>query len=109
MSARQGILEGQSMTRPPYFNGQHYSWWNVRIENYIQVDDYELWIIIENGSLIPMKATKDGKTIPKKPQEFNSEYFKMMEKKAKAKKRLYFGLGPDEYTRISECESTKEI
>jgi len=33
----------------------------------------------------------------------------MMEKNAKAKKLLYFGLGPDEYTRISECESTKDI
>jgi len=33
----------------------------------------------------------------------------MMEKNAKAKKLLYFGLGPDEYTRISECESAKEI
>ena len=28
---------------------------------------------------------------------------------SKAKKLLYFGLGPDEYTRISECESVKEI
>jgi len=25
------------------------------------------------------------------------------------KKLLYFGLGPDEYTRISECESSKDI
>jgi len=59
--------------------------------------------------LIPKKATEDGKIIPKRPQEFNSDDFKMMEKNAKAKKLLYFGLGPDEYTRISECESAKEI
>ena len=26
-----------------------------------------------------------------------------------AKKLMYFGLGPNEYTRISECESAKEI
>ena len=32
-----------------------------------------------------------------------------MEKNAKAKKLLYFDLGPDEYTWISECESAKEI
>ena len=32
-----------------------------------------------------------------------------MEKNAKAKKLLYFGLSPDEHTRISECESTKDI
>ena len=79
------------------------------MENYIQADDYELWMIIENGPLIPMKATKDCKTILKKPQEFNSNAFKLMEKNAKAKKLLYFGLGPNEYTHISECESVKEI
>ena len=33
----------------------------------------------------------------------------MMEKNAKAKKLLYFGLGPDEYTRIFKCESAKDI
>ena len=79
------------------------------MENYIQADDYELWMIIENGPLIPKKATEDGKIVPKEPQEFNADDFKMMEKNAKAKKLLYFGLGPDEYTCISECESAKEI
>ena len=33
----------------------------------------------------------------------------MMEKNTKAKKLLYFGRGPDQYTRISQCESAKEI
>ena len=66
-------------------------------------------MLIKNGPLIPKKATKDGKIIPKKPKEFNAEDFRIMEKNAKAKKLLYFGLGPDEYTRISEHESAKEI
>jgi len=66
-------------------------------------------MIIENGPLMPMQATEDGKTVPKKPQEFNSDDFKMMEKNAKAKKLLYFGLGPDEHTRILEYEPAKEI
>jgi len=79
------------------------------MENYVQADDYELWMIIKNGPLIPKKTVEDGKIIPKEPQEFNAEDFKMMEKNAKAKKLLYFGLGPNEYTRISECESAKEI
>ena len=79
------------------------------MENYIQADDYELWMIIENGPYIPMKTTEDGKTVPKKPTEFDSDDFKKLEKNARAKKLLYFGLGPDEYTRISECNSAKEI
>jgi len=77
------------------------------MENYIQADDYELGMIIENGPLIPKKATEDGKIIPKKSQEFNFDDFKMMEKNAKAKKLLYCGLEPNKYTRISECESTR--
>ena len=79
------------------------------MENYIQPDDYELWMIIENGPLIPKKKTEDGKIFSKVPQEFNADDFKMMEKNAKAKKLLYFGLGPNEYTSISECESAKDI
>jgi len=79
------------------------------MENYIQADDYELWMIIVNGPYIPMKTTEDGKTVAKKLEECDSKDFKKMEKNAKAKKVLYFILGPDEYTRISECESAKEI
>jgi len=109
MSAAEGILEGQSMTRPPYFNGQHYNWWKNSMENYIQPNDCELWMIVENGRLIPMRITEDGKTILKKPHEFDSDDYRKMEKNARAKKLLYFGVRADECTRISECQSAKEI
>jgi len=66
-------------------------------------------MIIENGPLILKKATEDGKIAPKKPEEFNADDVKMLETNAKAKKLLYFSLGPDEYTRISKCKSAKEI
>ena len=79
------------------------------MENYIQAKDYELWMLAKNGPLIPKVTKEDGKVVIKKPEEFDSEDYKMMEKNAKAKKLLYFGLGPDEYTRISECESAKDI
>ena len=79
------------------------------MKNYIQANDYELWMIIENDPYIPMKTMEDGKIAPKKPNEFDSDDFKKMEKNARAKKLLYFGLGPGEYTRISECENAKEI
>jgi len=68
-----------------------------------------LWMLIVNGPYIPVKVITDGKTVPKEPKEFDSDDFRKMEKIAKAKKLLYFGIGPDEYTRISECESTNEI
>ena len=79
------------------------------MENYIQAENYELWMLIKNGPLIPKKIKEDGATIIKKPEEFDGDDYKMMEKNAKAKKLLCFGLDPDEYPRISECESAKEI
>jgi len=79
------------------------------MENYIQAEDYELWMVIKNGPLIPKRIKEDGDAVVKKPEEFDSEDFKMMEKNAKAKKLLYLGPGPDEYTRISECESAEDI
>jgi len=41
MSTPQGMLKGQSIIRPPYFNGQHYGWWKNRMEKYIQADKEE--------------------------------------------------------------------
>jgi len=79
------------------------------MENYIQAEDYELWMLNVNSPYIPMKVTTDGKAVPKEPKEFDSDDFRKMEKNAKAKKLLYFGLGLNEYTHISECESAKEI
>ena len=66
-------------------------------------------MLIKNRPLIPLKVKEDGTKVKKAPEEFDSNDFKMMEKNAKAKKLLYFGLGPDEYTRISEYESAKDI
>jgi len=74
------------------------------MENYIQAEDYELWMLTKNGPLIPT-----GTEVHKQPDEFDAEDFKKMEKNAKAKKLLYFGLGPDEYTCISEYESAKDM
>jgi len=55
------------------------------MENYIQVEDYELWMLIKNGPLIPVKIQEDGTTVRKKPEEFDNNDFKMMEKNANAK------------------------
>ena len=82
------------------------------MENYIQAKDFELWLIIEIGPYVPIKIVAQGtgtQTVPKARSEYDSEDCKKMEKNAKAKKLLYFGLGPDEYTRVSIYETAKEI
>jgi len=73
MSTPHGMLEGQSITCRQYFNGQHYSWWKNKMKNYIQAEDYELWILIKNGPLIPTKVVEDGTKVHKQPDEFDAE------------------------------------
>jgi len=85
MSTPHGMLEGKSITRPPYFNGQHYGYWTNRMENYIQAEDYELWMLIKNGPL-PNKGQRRWHHNSQKPEKFTAEDYKMMEKNAKAKK-----------------------
>lgn len=83
------------------------------MENYVQADDYELWTLIENGPNIPMKeiVNDEGKKVrvPKSSKEYDEDDFKAMEKNARAMKLLIFGLGPEEYQRVSTCDSAKEI
>ncbi|KAL4378076.1 hypothetical protein GQ457_02G024730 [Hibiscus cannabinus] len=45
----------QSIDKPPYFNGAHYSHWKNRMIIFVQSVDYLLWDIIEDGPTIPMK------------------------------------------------------
>ena len=49
----------------------------------VQAYDYELWMIIENDPQIPVRITEDGKTVSKKPHEFDSNDFRKMEKNAR--------------------------
>nr|XP_016436170.1 PREDICTED: uncharacterized protein LOC107762337 [Nicotiana tabacum] len=80
------------------------------MHDFIIVEDSELWDVICDGPFVPMKTVGEGKrTIPKTKKEYNGGDRKAAEKNFKAKKILVCGIGPDEYNRISACESAKEI
>ncbi|MCD7463473.1 hypothetical protein HAX54_050635 [Datura stramonium] len=60
MTSEITLLEGQSNTRPPLFNGQHYSHWKNQMEIYMKAEDYQLWFITLKGPLVPTKVKPDG-------------------------------------------------
>ncbi|XP_009616660.1 uncharacterized protein [Nicotiana tomentosiformis] len=109
MSAPPKINKGKSTTRLPMFNEKYYSWWKVRIEDFLTADDYELWTIVNQGPLILTKQNAQNEIVPKDPSKFVAADFRMMEKNAKAKKILICVLGPDEYNRIYVWSNTKHI
>ena len=111
MAAPLNLEEGQSSHRPPRFNGHFYSWWKVRMHDYLMAEDSELWDIVLDGPFVPMMEEKDGEktiTVPKTRQKYNDADRKKIEKGFKAKTLQVCGIGPDEYNRVSACESAKE-
>ena len=45
-------MEGQSTTRPPFFDGNDYPYWKTRMRVFLQALDYEIWEIVCDGSFI---------------------------------------------------------
>lgn len=112
MATPFNLEKGQSTTRPPYFNGQYYGWWNTRMHDFVMTKDSELWDIICDGPRISMKNVKKGnvtKLFPRTRKKYDEDDRKRLEKSYKEKKLLVCEIGLDEYNRTLACESTKEI
>nr|XP_016471423.1 PREDICTED: uncharacterized protein LOC107793558 [Nicotiana tabacum] len=74
------------------------------------VEDSELWNVICDGPFVPTKNLGDPLVaIPKTRKEFNDADRKAIEKNFRAKKILVCSIEPDEYNKISACQSAKEI
>ncbi|CAJ2637730.1 unnamed protein product [Trifolium pratense] len=102
------IIEGRSISKPPYFDGTNCDEWKERIKIFIQSVDFKLWLVIKNGSKIPKKLI-NGLELVKSEDEFNDEDMKIMEHEAKAKNILSCALNPDDLKRVSSCQTAKEM
>ncbi|GAV78862.1 DUF4219 domain-containing protein, partial [Cephalotus follicularis] len=99
---------GKFITRPPLFDRNNYSFWKTRMTIFIQSLDYQLWHIIVNGLRVPTKTVK-GVVSTKPEDEFNVNDFRMLQLNSKAKHVLFCTMGPNEFNRISSCDSAKEM
>ncbi|XP_070054811.1 uncharacterized protein [Nicotiana tomentosiformis] len=80
------------------------------MHDFIMAEDSELWDVICDGPFVPMKTIgKTAVTAPKTRKKYNNADRKAIEKIFLAKKIFVCGIGPDEYDRISACQSAKEI
>ncbi|GAV78877.1 UBN2 domain-containing protein, partial [Cephalotus follicularis] len=75
---------------------------------FLQSLDYQLWHIIVNGPRMPTR-TIEGVVSPKPENEYNDNDFRMLQLHSKAKHVLFCAVGPNEFNRISSCDSAKEM
>ncbi|GAV74119.1 DUF4219 domain-containing protein [Cephalotus follicularis] len=88
--------EGSSITRPPFFDGNNYSFWKTRMTIFLQSLDYQLWHIVVNGPRMPTR-TIEGVVSLKPENEYNDNDFKMLQLNSKAKHVLFCAVGPNEF------------
>ncbi|GAV79558.1 UBN2 domain-containing protein, partial [Cephalotus follicularis] len=75
---------------------------------FLQSLDFQLWHIVVNGPRMPTR-TIEGVVSPKPENEYNDNDFRMLQLNSKAKHVLFCAVGPNEFNRISSCDSAKEI
>ena len=80
------------------------------MHDFLMAENSELWDIVLSGPFIPMIEEKDGektRLVPKPRQKYDEADKNKIEKGYKAKTLLVCGIGPDEFNRVSACESEK--
>ncbi|GAV66062.1 zf-CCHC domain-containing protein/UBN2 domain-containing protein [Cephalotus follicularis] len=75
---------------------------------FLQSLDYQLWHIIVNGPRMPTR-TIEGVVSLKPENEFNDNDFRILQLNSKAKHVLFCAVGPNEFNRISSCDTAKEL
>ncbi|KAH9802698.1 hypothetical protein KPL71_001497 [Citrus sinensis] len=101
--------EGQSTTRPPYFDGNDYPYWKTRMRIYLQALDYEIWEIVNDGPFMPLTKNEVGEDIPKPSRDWNEFEKRKASLNSKAMNALFCALDKKEFHRVSSCESANEI
>ncbi|KAK2356743.1 hypothetical protein QL285_094071 [Trifolium repens] len=104
--AAKFISEGGSSNRPPLFEGDDYYYWKDKMELFLRSQDNNMWFVIEIGEYTPLKdATTDAK-----PQaEWTTTEADRVLLNTKAKLFIKCALCREEYDRIMECKTAKEM
>ncbi|XP_070020034.1 uncharacterized protein [Nicotiana sylvestris] len=80
------------------------------MHDFIMAEDSELWDTICDSPYVPTKVLEELPfSMAKTSKEYTNADKKVMEKNFRAKKILVCGIGPEEYNRISTCDTAKEI
>ncbi|MQL91023.1 hypothetical protein Taro_023624 [Colocasia esculenta] len=99
MDAREFVVEGHSMNRPPFFDGTDYPYWKNMMMVFLRAQKYEVWRIVEK-ELVEVTGDEDTWT---------AEQIIRATLNYTAMNFLECAIHPQEYSRISMCKSAKEM
>ena len=88
----------QSLNVPPYFDGNNYAFWKVRIRAFLCSIDDTVWDVVEVGWIRPEAAKSMWDNVALVAAIANS----------KTLNAIFCGVSPDEFHRISHITVAKE-
>ena len=100
--------EGAAINRPPLFGGEGYAYWKVRMKIFIQAIDNEIWKTVEKGPHIPYTLVEDVQMLTPE-DKWTEDDKKKIQLDYKAKNIITSALSYDEFFRVSQCSSAKEM
>ena len=108
MADRLPFGEGASINTPPLFCGLNYQFWKVKMKIFMESLDKGICDAIENGPFVP-KFEKDGSFIEKPWSQWTDSESKKAKFDCIAKNIITSALNSDEFFRVSQCKSSKEM
>ena len=88
----------QSLNVPPYFNGNNYTFWKVRMRAFLYSIDDTVWDVVEVG-WTRLKAAKSM---------WDKAALAAANANSKVLNAIFCGVSPDEFHRISHITVAKE-
>ena len=79
--------EGNSINRPPIFNGVGYHYWKTRMQIFIEAIDLNIWEAIEQGPYVP-SIIAGSATIEKPRADWTEEERRLVQYNLKPKTLL---------------------
>ncbi|GAV70938.1 zf-CCHC domain-containing protein/DUF4219 domain-containing protein/UBN2 domain-containing protein [Cephalotus follicularis] len=101
--------ESMSISKPPFFDGNNYSHWNIKMTIFIQALDFNLWDIVIDGYELPRTVSKEGVKILKHKSLYTDDDKKKVQLNAKAKHVIICALNSNEFNIVSSCATAKEM
>nr|XP_016458367.1 PREDICTED: uncharacterized protein LOC107782049 [Nicotiana tabacum] len=100
--------EGTSQVRPPYFNGQYFSHWKVRMKIFAKAYDVKVWRVIKKGNY-PLPASTPSLADPEDIDSYSKEQLEVVQVNNKTRNLLHNAISGEEYEKISSCDTAKEM
>ncbi|OAY23990.2 hypothetical protein MANES_18G120350v8 [Manihot esculenta] len=100
--------EGQSVVRPPFFDGNDFLYWKNRMYYFLKSEGVDLWDIVENGPFFLTRVI-DGNQEQKPKSEWSELEKRRVALNDKAIHILFCALSRSEYNKVCMKSTAKEI